>query len=259
MIVALHDSRIAATSISAIYSVVLDALTRRLVELTLARPRRPGDRRSRSSRSAATRAARPSRAPTSTARSSGTAPPTSRRPPAAARDRHARRRRGLGVRPAPRRARRNASDLRFVRSEESWRRVARSWMNDPTQEQALILVSVLRRQPAGVGHPRRPAGRRGVRPRAPAPRAAAPARALRALLPPADGLPARPRRRAHRRAPRAPRPQARRDHPDRRPRALGRRCPPGSPAPRPPSACGRPATRARSRAPTPSRCSTPTS
>jgi CBS domain-containing protein len=37
----------------------------------------------------------------------------------------------------------SASDIRFVRSEESWRRVARSWMKDPTQEQALILVSVL--------------------------------------------------------------------------------------------------------------------
>jgi CBS domain-containing protein len=37
----------------------------------------------------------------------------------------------------------SASDARFVRSEESWRRVARSWMNDPTQEQAVILVSVL--------------------------------------------------------------------------------------------------------------------
>ena len=38
---------------------------------------------------------------------------------------------------------RRASDLRFVRSEESWRRVARSWLNDPTQEKALILISVL--------------------------------------------------------------------------------------------------------------------
>jgi CBS domain-containing protein len=31
----------------------------------------------------------------------------------------------------------------FVRSEESWRRVARSWLEDPSQEKALVLTSVL--------------------------------------------------------------------------------------------------------------------
>ena len=36
-----------------------------------------------------------------------------------------------------------AADLRFVRSEKSWRRVARSWLEDPTQEKALLLTSVL--------------------------------------------------------------------------------------------------------------------
>ena len=36
MLIALQDSRIAATSISSIYSVVLDALTRRLVEIAIA-------------------------------------------------------------------------------------------------------------------------------------------------------------------------------------------------------------------------------
>jgi CBS domain-containing protein len=36
-----------------------------------------------------------------------------------------------------------ASDLRFVRSIESWHRAVRSWIADPTQEKALILVSLL--------------------------------------------------------------------------------------------------------------------
>jgi CBS domain-containing protein len=36
-----------------------------------------------------------------------------------------------------------ASDVRFVRSIESWRRVARSWIEHPTRQQVLILVSVL--------------------------------------------------------------------------------------------------------------------
>ena len=54
-----------------------------------------------------------------------------------------------------------ASEVLFVRSIESWQRVARSWIEQPTQEQALILVSVLvdsrpvwgiHRGTAAVGH-----------------------------------------------------------------------------------------------------------
>jgi CBS domain-containing protein len=37
----------------------------------------------------------------------------------------------------------SASNLIFVRSLASWQRAARSWIADPTQEKALILVSVL--------------------------------------------------------------------------------------------------------------------
>jgi CBS domain-containing protein len=36
-----------------------------------------------------------------------------------------------------------ASDLRFVRSLESWQRAVRSWIADPTQEKAVLLTSVL--------------------------------------------------------------------------------------------------------------------
>jgi CBS domain-containing protein len=37
----------------------------------------------------------------------------------------------------------SAANLLFVRSVASWQRAARSWIDDPTQEKALILVSVL--------------------------------------------------------------------------------------------------------------------
>ena len=36
-----------------------------------------------------------------------------------------------------------ASDVVFVRSAESWQKLARSWIERPTQEKALILVSLL--------------------------------------------------------------------------------------------------------------------
>jgi CBS domain-containing protein len=36
-----------------------------------------------------------------------------------------------------------ASDARFVRSLDSWKRAVHSWIDDPTQEKALVLVSVL--------------------------------------------------------------------------------------------------------------------
>ncbi len=223
MVVALHDSRVAATSISAIYSVVARRAHPPPGRAGDRGARRAAGRRSRCSRSAATRVAR--RCPSSDVDSAivwyGAADEDEVRPHL-----HEIGTRVVGgtgrLRPTARRARRErVRPAASCAREESWRRVARSWMKDPTQEQALILVSVLvdSRPVWGIhaGHP----GRRGVLPRAAAPRPAAPARALRALLPPADRLPARPRRRAHRRAPRAARPQARRHHPDRRPRALG--------------------------------------
>jgi CBS domain-containing protein len=37
----------------------------------------------------------------------------------------------------------SASNLAFIRSLQSWQRSAQSWIDDPTQEQALILVSVV--------------------------------------------------------------------------------------------------------------------
>ena len=114
-----------------------------------------------------------------------------------------------------------AANPLLVRSLASWQRAARSWLEDPTQEQALILVSVVVDSRTVWGLRTGMSARRGLPRRAQPSRAAAPAGALLALLPPAHRLPARARRRALRRAPRPAGPQARRPRPDRRPRPLG--------------------------------------
>ena len=143
MVIALHDSRLAATSISAIYSVVLDALTRRLVELTVAEI---GDSPAPFAWLALGSQARREAVPSSDADSAivwyGDGDEFAIRP-------HLH---DLGTRVVesltacglhPDAHGVAASDVLFVRSEESWRRVARSWLEDPSQEKALLLTSVL--------------------------------------------------------------------------------------------------------------------
>ena len=164
MVVALHDTKLAATSIAAIYSVVLDALTRRMVELAVAEIGEPDAPFAwLALGSQARREAVPSSDVDSAIVWYGDADEGSIRPHL--HDLGTRVVAGLtacGLRADEHGA--TASDLRFVRSEESWRRVARSWLEDPTQEKALLLDLGARRQPAGVGHPRRDSGRRGVLP-----------------------------------------------------------------------------------------------
>jgi CBS domain-containing protein len=143
LVVALHDSRLAATSISAIYSVVLDALTRRLVELTIAEI---GGSEAPFAWLALGSQARREAVPSSDADSAivwyGDGDEFAIRP-------HLHE---LGTRVVDGLTACGlhadahgvaASDVLFVRSEESWRRVARSWLEDPSQEKALILTSVL--------------------------------------------------------------------------------------------------------------------
>ena len=143
MLVALHDSKLAATSISAVYSVVLDALTRRLVELAideLGVPEAPFAFLALGSH--ARREAVPSSDVDSAIVWYGGVDEQRVRPQLHAIGKRV----ADGLAACGKRADEHgasASDVRFVRSEESWRRVARSWMNDPTQEQAVILVSVL--------------------------------------------------------------------------------------------------------------------
>ncbi len=144
MVVALHEARVAAANVMAVYAVCVDALTRRLLELV---GRRGGPRRRR-------------------VRVAGDGQPGAPRGAAQLRP-------GLGDRVVRRGRRRgrvrerlvgsgarcwtgcapcglrldehgvNASAPAFVRSVASWQREARSWIDDPTQEKALMLSSVV--------------------------------------------------------------------------------------------------------------------
>ena len=143
MFLALHETRLAAPSISAIYSVVLDALTRRLVELTVTEIGAPEAAFAwLALGSQARREALPSSDVDSAIVWYGDGDEHAIRP-------HLHE---LGKRVVAGMAAcglhadaygATASDLLFVRSEESWRHVARSWLEDPSQEKALILTSVL--------------------------------------------------------------------------------------------------------------------
>ena len=142
-VIALHEARLAASSVSAIYSVVLDALTRRLIELAIAAA---GEPPAEFSWLALGSQSRREATPASDADSAivwyGDVGEETVRPylhtlagNVAA---------GLaecGIHADSHGA--TASDVLFVRSIESWRRVAHSWIEHPTREQALILVSVL--------------------------------------------------------------------------------------------------------------------
>jgi CBS domain-containing protein len=143
MLIALHDSRLAATSISAILSVVLDAITRRAVELAIAdlgEPATPFAWLAMGSQ--ARREAVPSSDLDSAIVWYGEVDEREVRPHL-----HEIAKRvvadldACGLRSDAQGA--TAANLRFVRSEESWRHVARGWLEDPTLEKALILTSVL--------------------------------------------------------------------------------------------------------------------
>ena len=143
MVIALHDAQVAAGNVMAVYAVVVDALTRRLLDLAVAHHDDPGaDFAWLALGSQARREALPSsdvdsaivwfgdgdeeQVRTRLLRISGEVAEGLRRC-------------GLhidenGV---------NASEAPFVRSLASWQSLARSWISDPTQEKALILSSVL--------------------------------------------------------------------------------------------------------------------
>jgi len=146
MIIALHDARVAAEHVAAVRSVVLDALTRRLVELAV---RDAGDPPVPFTWFALGSLARREAVPSSDVDSalawgddnSG----------AEARDvadylERATRAvdeglRACGMSPDAHGA--SAANPLFARSLASWHRAARSLSEDPTQEKALILVSVI--------------------------------------------------------------------------------------------------------------------
>jgi CBS domain-containing protein len=141
-VIALHDARVAADSIGRVIATVHDAITRRLIELAL--ERRPVETPFTwlVLGSVARREAFPSSDQDSAVVWQGEGDDPDVRAPlaelaAGVVDAGAR----SGVPACPNGA--VASKPLFLRSEGEWRRVAASWLDDPTQEKALILVSVL--------------------------------------------------------------------------------------------------------------------
>ena len=141
-IIALHDARVTAEQVTAVRSVVLDALTRRLVELAV---RDAGAPPVPFTWFALGSLARREAAPSSDVDSAlawdgtvqGDATGYFRRVTGAVDEGL----RACGISPDEHGA--SAASPIFARSLASWRRAARSLSEDPTQDKALILVSVL--------------------------------------------------------------------------------------------------------------------
>lgn len=143
MVIAMHDARVAAANVTAVYSVVVEALTRRLLELAVGRLGAPA---ASFAWLALGSQARREMVPSSDVDSAlvwfGTIEERAVRPAlqALASDVVGSLKR-CGLSADPHGA--TASNPTFVRSLDSWQRAARSWIDDPTQEKALVLVSVL--------------------------------------------------------------------------------------------------------------------
>ncbi len=142
-VVAMHEAHVAASNVAAVYSVVVDALTRRLLELALAEVGAGGIEFAwLALGSQARREALPGSDVDSAIvwfDSPDQSDPSSRLNTIAVRVVDGLRK--CGLEPDPHRA--TAHDPLFVRSFDSWQRAARSWIDNPTQEKALVLVSVL--------------------------------------------------------------------------------------------------------------------
>jgi CBS domain-containing protein len=142
-VVAMHDARVNSANIVAIYSVVIDALTRRLLELAL---EAPGDPPVEFAWLALGSLARREAVLSSDVDSAmawfGDGDEAVVRPSVHRIGQEVVA--GLeacGFCADPHGA--SASNLPFVRSLESWQRAARSWIDDPTQDKALVLTSLL--------------------------------------------------------------------------------------------------------------------
>jgi len=143
VIISLHDARAAAEQVAAVRSVVLDALTRRLVDLAV---REAGDPPAPFTWFALGSLARREVMPSSDVDSAlafeaDTADPEVRGYLAGVARAVEEGLRACGIRPDAHGA--SASSPLFARSLASWRAVVRGLAQDPTQEQALILLSVI--------------------------------------------------------------------------------------------------------------------
>jgi CBS domain-containing protein len=142
-VVAMHEARVAATNVMAVYSIVVDALTRRLLELAVAEAGEPAAPFAwLALGSQARREAMPTSDIDSAIAWFGATDEAAIRPGLQAlATKVVGELKDCGLRPDPHGA--TASNPSFVRAVDSWQRAARSWIVDPTQEKALILASVL--------------------------------------------------------------------------------------------------------------------
>lgn len=141
MIIALHDARVTAEHLTAVRSVVLDALIRRLAELAV---RDAGPPPAPFTWFALGSLARREAVPSSDVDSAlawDTADPSAAGYARGVAQAVAEGLRACGLPADPHGA--SAASPIFARSLASWRRAARSLAEDPTQDKALILVSVL--------------------------------------------------------------------------------------------------------------------
>jgi CBS domain-containing protein len=142
-VLALHDARVVPANVSAVYSVFVDALTRRVLELTLTESGGVGAEFAwLALGSQARREALPSSDMDSAivwfgAQDGGEVKPRLLEVTGTV----VKHLEACGLRADAHGA--TASDPRFVRPLASWQGAAQSWLEDPTQEKALILVSVL--------------------------------------------------------------------------------------------------------------------
>jgi CBS domain-containing protein len=142
-VIALHDARLAAVAVTAVYAVVVESLTRRLIELALEELGEPGTTFAWLALGSVARREMPPSGDIDSAIvwfADGSEPGLRAALHAIGEHVVA----GLercGLHADEHGA--SASNVVFVRSLESWQRAAESWISDPTQEQALILTSVL--------------------------------------------------------------------------------------------------------------------
>lgn len=140
-VIALHDARVSASDIAAIFSVVVDSLTRRLIELVA-----PGPPPRPLTWLALGSLARREAVPSSDVDSALVWVGPERDEGAAGFARELAGRVLDGLAASGFRADANgavASNPLFARSYEAWAAAARSWLVDPTQEKAPILVSLV--------------------------------------------------------------------------------------------------------------------
>lgn len=141
-VMALHDAHVGATSIVLVYSVLLDALTRRTIELALADAPPPTEFSWLALGSQARREATPASDLDSAVAWYGSVPEEAVRPALHALATTVTEQLAAYGLPVDTHGA-TAADSVYVRSIESWQHVAQSRIEDPTQEKALILISLL--------------------------------------------------------------------------------------------------------------------